>query len=133
VLFEVMVAKARNRQSRDVSGERGEQKAVAKTRRNQKKATAETSASVSVPHTQVEGENTMRKLFTSTLLTVAAVPFLMAAPHAAKKAQNQATPATTQNTASTAKPKVKKHVKKVKKSANGSSTAASSTSAPVSK
>ncbi len=30
----------------------------------------------------------MKKLFTSTLLTVAAVPFLMAAPNAAKKAQN---------------------------------------------
>ena len=134
MLFGAMVAKAENGQIRVVSGERSEQKAAAKTKNQMSKAAARTSASNSLTHTQVEGENTMRKLFTSTLLTVAAVPFLMAAPHAAKKAQNQATPAATQNTASTVKPKVKKHVKKVKKSANGTSTAAASTpSAPVSK
>ena len=52
----------------------------------------------------------MRKLFTSTLLTVAAVPFLMAAPHAAKKAQNTTTPAAQNQTAS-AKPKAAKKVK----------------------
>jgi len=74
----------------------------------------------------------MKKLFTSTLLTVAAVPFLMAAPHAAKKVQNQAAPAA-QNTATTAKTKVKKHTKKAKKSATGTSSTESSTSAPASK
>ena len=48
----------------------------------------------------------MRKLLTSSLLTVAAVPFLMAAPSATKKVQNT-------STASTAKPKThKKHTKK---------------------
>ena len=53
----------------------------------------------------------MKRLFTSALLTVAAVPFLMAAPNAAKKSQNQ--PAT----AKTNKVAVKKaHKKNVKKS-----------------
>ena len=47
----------------------------------------------------------MKKLFTSTLLTVAAVPFLMAAPSTAKKAQNTTAPA---------KKVQKKHVKKSK-------------------
>jgi hypothetical protein len=51
----------------------------------------------------------MRKLFTSTLLTIAAVPFLMAAP-SAKKVQNQPPAAKTVNT----KKAAKKHVKKSK-------------------
>ncbi len=51
----------------------------------------------------------MNKLISSALLTVVAVPFLMAAP-AAKKAQ---TPATTP-TATTVKKTTKKHVKKAK-------------------
>lgn len=64
----------------------------------------------------------MKKLFTSTLLTAAAVPFLMAAPNAAKKAQNSAgTQTTTQSTK-----KAKKH-KKAKKSTD---TAAPSDAAP---
>ena len=52
----------------------------------------------------------MNKLISSTLMTIVAVPFLMAAP-AATKAQNGSTtaPAT-----STAKKTAKKHVKKVK-------------------
>lgn len=69
----------------------------------------------------------MKKLFTSTLLTLAAVPFLMAAPKA-KKAQNQPN-ASTQAQSTTAKPKVhKKHVE-ANKSANAGAgnTAASST------
>ena len=57
----------------------------------------------------VEGEKTMKKLFTSTLLTVAAVPFLMAAPNAAKKVQNTA------STTSTKAPVKKSHKKSVKK------------------
>jgi len=71
----------------------------------------------------------MKKLFTSTVLTVAAVPFLMAAPTAAKKAQNQA-PASTQADSTTAKTKTKKHVKKAKSTASTtSSTAAPATPA----
>lgn len=52
----------------------------------------------------------MNKLISATLMTIVAVPFLMAAP-AAKKAQNGTTPA-----AVTGKTKksTKKHVKKVK-------------------
>lgn len=53
----------------------------------------------------------MKRLFTSTLLTVAAVPFLMAAPNAAKKAQNTAAPAT-QNKAAVKKTHKKTNVKK---------------------
>jgi hypothetical protein len=60
----------------------------------------------------VEGEKTMKKLMTSTLLTLAAVPFLMAAPTVAKKAQNT-TPAATP--AATAKSKTAKHTKKSSK------------------
>jgi len=69
----------------------------------------------------------MKKLFTSALLTVAAVPFLVAAP----AAQNASTPAAQ---SASAKPKSqKKHVKKVKKSAPAAqnSTAASANSAPA--
>ena len=74
----------------------------------------------------------MKKLFTSTLLTVAAVPFLMAAPHAAKKVQNS-----TQNTAapaaSTPAPSAttRAKVKKVKKAKTTTATPVSS--APVQK
>ncbi len=88
----------------------------------------------------------MKNLFTSTLLTVAAVPFLMAAPHAAKKVQAPAATqtATTQTDSTTtktdttmaktdspktdgtmAKTKAKKHVKKVK--STETSTAAPAT------
>ena len=58
----------------------------------------------------------MKKLFTSTLLTVVAVPFLRAAPSAAKKAQNQA-PASTDTQTMAPKTKAKKHVKKTKSTA----------------
>jgi hypothetical protein len=54
----------------------------------------------------------MKKVFTSTLLTVAAVPFLMAAP-AAKKVQNQPAAADSTKTVTTKKV-TKKHVKKAK-------------------
>ncbi len=64
----------------------------------------------------------MKKLFTSTLLTVAAVPFLMAAPSAAKKVQNKA--ADTNQTQTTTK---KVHKKHVKKNANGTSSTESNT------
>ena len=67
----------------------------------------------------------MKKLFTSTLLTVAAVPFLMAAPHAAKKVQNTSAPATS-TTAPSATSKAK--AKKIKKAKTTTGTAASSTS-----
>jgi hypothetical protein len=69
----------------------------------------------------VEGETTMNKLFTSTLLTVAAVPFLMAAP-AAKKAQNT-TPAV-----ATAKTKThKSHAKKAAKTSTAKVAPAATT------
>jgi hypothetical protein len=58
--------------------------------------------------------NQMNKFMTATLLTVVAVPFLMAAPAATKKAQNTATPATT---TATTKKVAKKHVKKAKTTA----------------
>jgi hypothetical protein len=61
----------------------------------------------------VEGEKTMNKLITSTLLTLAAVPFLMAAPAVAKKAQNTAPAAAP---TATAKSKTVKHAKKSKTS-----------------
>ncbi len=73
----------------------------------------------------------MKKLFTSTLLTVAAVPFLMAAPRVAKT-QNQST-ASNQAQSTSAKPKVhKKHVRKSQKSTSStdSNAAATSTSSP---
>ncbi len=69
----------------------------------------------------------MKKLFTSTLLTVAAVPFLMAAPATAKKAQNTAqnttAPASQSKTAT--KKAQKKHVKKSQNSKPAKDTAAS--------
>ncbi len=52
----------------------------------------------------------MKKVFTSTLLTLAAVPFLMAAPAAAKKTQDTSAPATQSKSA--AKKSQKKHAKK---------------------
>ena len=67
----------------------------------------------------------MKNLLTSSLLTLAAVPFLMAAPNAAKKAQNTATPAS-QTQAATVKKTHKKHVKK------NQSKPASDTVAPTS-
>lgn len=66
----------------------------------------------------------MKKLFTSTLLTVSAVPFLMAAPNAAKT-QNKAADA---NQTQTTTKKV--HKKNVKKSTATSPSAASTPSAP---
>ncbi len=57
----------------------------------------------------------MNKFFTSALLTVVAVPFLMAAPSAAKKVQNTTTGDTASTQTAGAK-KVKKHVKKAKNS-----------------
>jgi len=65
----------------------------------------------------------MKKLFTSTLLTVAAVPFLMAAPNAAKKVQNTAAPATQTKTAS--KKANAKHAKKSQKTVKETSTSPS--------
>jgi hypothetical protein len=61
----------------------------------------------------------MNKLISSTLLTIVAVPFLMAAP-AATKAQNTTTPAT--STASTKKAVKKTHVKKAKTTAPAAPT-----------
>jgi hypothetical protein len=68
----------------------------------------------------------MKKLMTSVVLTLAAVPFLVAAPSAGK-AQNQAA-----STPAAAQPKAhKKHVKKAAKShaavPNADSTASSPT------
>ena len=63
----------------------------------------------------------MNKIMSSVMLTVVAVPFLMAAP-AAKKVQNSTVPAAT-----TAKKSTKKHVKKVK----AVKPAAVATTAPV--
>ncbi len=53
----------------------------------------------------------MKNVLKTTLLTLAAVPFLMAAPHATKKAQNTATPASQTKTATK-----KVHKKAAKKS-----------------
>ncbi len=71
----------------------------------------------------------MKKVFTSTLLTLTAVPFLMAAP-AAKKVQNQSTSSnqTTSQTTTTKKTH-KSHAKKSTK-ATGTDTAAPSTAQP---
>jgi hypothetical protein len=66
----------------------------------------------------------MKKLFTSTLLTVVAVPFLFAAPTAAKKVQNTSTSATT--TAPASKTKVKKAKKSTKTATTSTSTPAAS-------
>jgi hypothetical protein len=79
--------------------------------------------------TFIGGENIMKKLLTSTLLTVVAVPFLSAAPHAAKKAQNTTTSSTMQSTESTAK-KGKKHVKKAKKTVKSETSTAAPAEAP---
>ncbi len=65
----------------------------------------------------------MKRIFTSTLLTIAAVPFLMAAPATAKKAQNTTAPASQNKTAS--KKAQKKHVKKSHNSKPAQDTAAS--------
>jgi hypothetical protein len=64
----------------------------------------------------------MNKIISSVMLTVVAVPFLMAAP-AAKKVQNSTAPAAT-----TAKKSTKTHVKHVKAV---KPTAAAATTAPV--
>jgi hypothetical protein len=72
--------------------------------------------------TQLKEKTKMKKLFTSSVLTLAAVPFLMAAPHAAKKAQNQAP-----SSDSTATATKKVHKKKMKKSGNGTASTQSST------
>ena len=65
----------------------------------------------------------MKKLFTSGLLTLTAVPFLMAAP-VAKKAQDQpAASSQTQTATKTVKKTQKSHVKKSKK-ATGTDAAA---------
>lgn len=64
----------------------------------------------------------MKKLFTTAVLTVAAVPYLMAAPNATKKAQNQ-TDTATQTQA--AKKSHKKHAKK------GTTPAATNTASPA--
>jgi hypothetical protein len=71
----------------------------------------------------------MNKLFTSTLLTVVAVPFLMAAPNAAKKGQNQAPTSTADTQTTTPKVKAKKHVKKAKSTASTTATPAATTPA----
>ena len=70
----------------------------------------------------------MKKLFTSTLLTVVAVPFLMAAPTAAKKAQNQ--PQASNQTQTTTVTKSKVHKKRAKKGQKNTSSSVENTAAP---
>jgi hypothetical protein len=70
----------------------------------------------------------MKKLITSSLLTLAAVPFLMAAP-AAKKVQNPAAASQTKTETKTAKKTHKSHVKKNAKG-TGTDTAAPSAAQP---
>ncbi|MBV8708097.1 MAG: hypothetical protein JO182_22500 [Acidobacteriaceae bacterium] len=70
----------------------------------------------------------MKKLLTSTLLTVVAVPFLSAAPHAGKKAQNTTANSTMQST-DTVK-KGKKHVKHVKKAVKSETSTTAPAAAP---
>jgi len=65
----------------------------------------------------------MNKLFTTGLLTLAAVPFLMAAPHAAKKTQDAAAPAS--ETKAATKKAHKKHGKKSATSGKPADAAAS--------
>ncbi|MBV8070323.1 MAG: hypothetical protein JO270_10495 [Acidobacteriaceae bacterium] len=67
----------------------------------------------------------MKKVITSSLLSLAAVPFLMAAP-AAKKVQNQ--PATANQTQTETKATTKSHKAHVKKSKK---TTATESSAPA--
>lgn len=67
----------------------------------------------------------MKKLMTSTLLAVAAVPFLMAAPAVAKKAQN-----TTPAAAPAATAKTKTHKSHVKKSSKTSTSKAAPAATP---
>ena len=72
----------------------------------------------------------MKKLFTSTLLTVVAVPFLMAAPAAVKKAKTQNQPQASAQTQTTTVAKSKVHKKRVKKAAKNTSSNVENTAAP---
>ena len=70
----------------------------------------------------------MKKVITSSLLTLAAVPFLMAAP-AAKKVQNSAAASQTKTDTKAVKKTHKSHVKKNNKP-TGTETAAPSAAQP---
>jgi Holliday junction resolvasome RuvABC endonuclease subunit len=69
----------------------------------------------------------MKTLISSTLLVIAAVPFLMAAPKTASKTQNTTpAPAATTAPATTGKPKAHKtHVKKAVKTSTAAPAAPS--------
>ena len=122
-----------NRQSRDVSG-KGSERGGHGEKNNNKKNELQPNRSLlkSKGPPLIEGENQMKKLFTSTLLTVVAVPFLMAAPSAAKKAQNQPQ-ASTETQSTTVKTKThKKHTKKAQKNTASTvdNSAATSSASP---
>ncbi len=118
-----MAAEAEKAQSRVVSGGRRDGKSGGENKQTKLNSRRDSVKFKPNTATLIRGENIMKKLFTSTLLTVVAVPFLSAAPHAAKKAQNTTTSSTMQSTESTAK-KGKKHVKKAKTVKSETSTAA---------
>ena len=120
-----------NRQSRDVSGEGSERGPAVKNNKRYKAGASSFASQIKGPPL-IEGENQMKKLFTSTLLTVVAVPFLMAAPPAAKKAQNQPQ-ASTETQSTTTKTKThKKRTKKAQKNTGSTvdNSAAASSSSP---
>jgi hypothetical protein len=121
-----MAAGAEKAQSRVVSG--GKDGRAAAKRRDKLRNCRDSVKFQPEPATLVGGENIMKKLLTSTLLTVVAVPFLSAAPHAAKKAQNSTATSTTQTESTTQKGK--KHVKKAKKTVKTETSTAAPAEAP---
>ncbi|MBV8897025.1 MAG: hypothetical protein JO051_10975 [Acidobacteriaceae bacterium] len=117
--FEVMASKPPISESRLVSGEMNQAIEQRQKQQSNKNQSLLLRCRVQTNHPpQIEEKNQMNKLFTSTLLTAVAVPFLMAAP-AAKKAQNTSTSSSTTTSAT------KVHKKKSKK--NGTSSTESST------
>ena len=120
--FEVMAAEAEKAQSRVVSGGRRDRKNGSEAQQIKTKSCRDFVPFKPNTATFIGGENIMKKLFTSTLLTVVAVPFLSAAPHAAKKAQNSTASSTTQT--QSAVKNGKKHVKHVKKTVKSETSTA---------
>jgi hypothetical protein len=123
-----MAATAEKTESRVVSDVRRNGKSGSKNQQTKSKSCCDSIPFKPPTATFIRGENIMKKLLTSTLLTVVAVPFLSAAPHAGKKAQNSTANSTTQ-TESTAK-KGKKHVKKAKKTVKSETSTAAPAEAP---
>jgi len=124
-----MAAEAEKGQSRVVSGGRRDEKSGSEKDQARVKNCRNFVPFKPKTATFIGGENIMKKLLTSTLLTVVAVPFLSAAPNAGKKAQNTTNSSTMQSTESTAK-KGNKHVKKSKKTVKSETSTAAPAAAP---